>query len=507
MAQYSGIWTLSQVGQAIKDQNWTGLPPPNVEYLVVAGGGAAGATNPGGGGGGGVLQGMHSIVPGTSYTVTVGGGGTGTSGASMPTSGSNSVFGGVTALGGGYGANNSNPGANGGSGGGGMYTSPPGAGTPGQGNTGGMGLVSWSSGGPSGGGGGAGTPGEHGYAYNVGGNGGNGIASFITGTKTGYGGGGAGSTGDTGVGKSMSVGGYGGGGDFVGGNGSPGTANTGGGGAVGPSYTGGNGGSGIVVVSYPDIYNAPVSTTGSPTVSTSGSGSMSFNGSSSYIGFGGQSNFAFGTGDFTIEMWFYAAGGSGTNTNLYDSTPSGGGVIAPQIYIIGSPWTIRWYGGSAGPLLDSNFTVSTSTWYHLAVTRSGTSTKIFVNGTQQGSTLTDSNNYTNGSNRPVIGTWGSGSGNWFNGNITNLRVIKGTALYTSNFTVPTVPLTAVTNTQLLMSAVSGAYVADTSPNQWSLGYGPQPTNVSWSSLSPFATGLGYKNRVYTWASSSGSITF
>ncbi len=48
MAQYSGIFTLSQASQAIKDNNWTGLPPQNVEYLIVAGGGSGG----GGGGGG-----------------------------------------------------------------------------------------------------------------------------------------------------------------------------------------------------------------------------------------------------------------------------------------------------------------------------------------------------------------------------------------------------------------------------------------------------------------------
>jgi hypothetical protein len=39
MGQYSGVWTLSQASQAVKDHNWTGLPPNIVEYLVVAGGG------------------------------------------------------------------------------------------------------------------------------------------------------------------------------------------------------------------------------------------------------------------------------------------------------------------------------------------------------------------------------------------------------------------------------------------------------------------------------------
>jgi hypothetical protein len=50
MAQYSGMWTLSQVSQAVKDNNWTGIPAQNVEYLVVAGGGAGGARIGAGGG-------------------------------------------------------------------------------------------------------------------------------------------------------------------------------------------------------------------------------------------------------------------------------------------------------------------------------------------------------------------------------------------------------------------------------------------------------------------------
>ena len=74
MPQYSGMWTLSQVSQAVKNQTWTGLPPSIVEYLVVAGGGAGGAYQGGGGGAGGLLAGHVGITAGTSYFVTVGGG-------------------------------------------------------------------------------------------------------------------------------------------------------------------------------------------------------------------------------------------------------------------------------------------------------------------------------------------------------------------------------------------------------------------------------------------------
>ena len=72
MAQYSGVWTLGQVSQAVKAQNWTGIAPPVVEYLVVAGGGGAGNSG-GGGGAGGLLAGQTSITQGTQCWVTVGG--------------------------------------------------------------------------------------------------------------------------------------------------------------------------------------------------------------------------------------------------------------------------------------------------------------------------------------------------------------------------------------------------------------------------------------------------
>jgi len=72
MPQYSGMWTLKQVSQAVKNLNWTGIPPSVVEYLVVAGGGGGGRDNfngrgAGGGGAGGLLAGYAGITTTTSY--------------------------------------------------------------------------------------------------------------------------------------------------------------------------------------------------------------------------------------------------------------------------------------------------------------------------------------------------------------------------------------------------------------------------------------------------------
>ncbi len=93
MAQYSGMWTLSQVSQAVKNQTWTGLPPAVVEYLIVAGGGGGGGYGGAGGGAGGLLAGFSGVTAGSQLWITISGGGAaGSSGGTGGTIGFNSVL-------------------------------------------------------------------------------------------------------------------------------------------------------------------------------------------------------------------------------------------------------------------------------------------------------------------------------------------------------------------------------------------------------------------------------
>ncbi len=233
-------------------------------YLVVGGGGGAGANtsqgqNAGGGGAGGYLTGTFNLIPGTTYTATIGGGGAAsTSSLNIGSAGSNTSFTGqTTMLGGGGGGSNgdvgSNDGINGGagaSGGGGAGNSSGGAGTAGQGYSGGTG-----SGNTGAGGGGASAAGTGGSS---GGAGGAGIVFAVTGTA-------------------FSVGGSGG----NPGSGAAGAANTGNGGGSG-SGLGGAGGSGVVYLVVP-TGNYTGITTGSPTITTSGSNTIiKFTASGSY---------------------------------------------------------------------------------------------------------------------------------------------------------------------------------------------------------------------------------
>lgn len=163
-----------------------------------------------------------------------------------------------------------------------------------------------------------------------------------------------------------------------------------------------------------------------------GGASGLFDGSGDYLRMDdGSTDYEFGTGDFTIDFWFRL--NSTVKQFFYDGRTSGSQAI-PCIYM--NSGVLRYYVNGADRITGST-SLSTGTWYHCAVARSGTSTKMFLNGTQEGSTWSDSTNYINGTNRPVIGDSGAAPGSSVNGWLDEYRLSKGVARWTSNFTPPT----------------------------------------------------------------------
>ena len=179
-----------------------------------------------------------------------------------------------------------------------------------------------------------------------------------------------------------------------------------------------------------------------------------------YLSIPASSNYEF-TGDFTVECWVNFKNVSGNFQSFLGQ------------YIGGTPWifqlmdngqlrVVGTFGGSYKEF-NSSF-LSMNTWYHIALVRNGLGTdcvKIYVNGVNNGSaTITSSIG-----NPLGIYTIGGGSGgnDRFNGFISNVRFVKGTALYTSNFTPPTSRLTAVAGTTLLLNTTYDAkYLKDNS---------------------------------------------
>lgn len=153
--------------------------------------------------------------------------------------------------------------------------------------------------------------------------------------------------------------------------------------------------------------------------------SVYFDGTGDYLKAPSSPNYQFGTGDFTIEFWVYLNTVSG-NQILYDNRVSAG--VYPTIYMGTS--TIKYYTNSADRITGG--TLNTGQWYHIALSRANGSTKLFVDGTQSGSTYTDTNSYL--ASALTVGSDGMTPGSYLNGYITEMRVTRGYARYTTTFT-------------------------------------------------------------------------
>ena len=160
-----------------------------------------------------------------------------------------------------------------------------------------------------------------------------------------------------------------------------------------------------------------------------GNASMYFDGTGDYLTIPTNPGFVFGTGDFTIEAWFYIV--SGAVGAIFD-TRSGATGVTPLLFFSSS--TLRYYVNGVD-LITSGTTLSTATWYHVALVRNSGSSKMYLNGVQTGSTVVDVNNFTL-TNTINIGR-GNDNNNVLNGYIDDLRVTKGFARYTANFNAPT----------------------------------------------------------------------
>ena len=187
-------------------------------------------------------------------------------------------------------------------------------------------------------------------------------------------------------------------------------------------------------------------------------GANAFNGSAFFSAGTGietapSSGWDFTTSDFTIEFWTYFIGfdSSGFTTFIKTGDTTAANSIW-QIDLKTSTNNLRFipYVSNSSVVYESSWTPSTNTWYHVAATKSGTSIRMFVDGTQIGSTHTFSQTWDSETVGLSIGKRAIGSFERdFNGYLSNMRIIKGTALYTANFTPPTARLEKTSDTVFL----------------------------------------------------------
>ena len=181
-----------------------------------------------------------------------------------------------------------------------------------------------------------------------------------------------------------------------------------------------------------------IDTVGNAQIDTSvkkyGTGSMKFDGTDDELLVEEETDeLTFSTFDFTVEMWAYFDSLSGTRVLMDWRNGTGNQGTYPTLYFSGT--TLYFYNGTN----RLNASLATSTWYHIALTRGNGTTRLFIDGTQSGGTYSDSTNYL-GPQGGFLTIGGLNQSYEIDGYIDDLRITKGVARYTANFTPPTAAL-------------------------------------------------------------------
>ena len=200
----------------------------------------------------------------------------------------------------------------------------------------------------------------------------------------------------------------------------------------------GNGTNGSTTITDNSPSPKTVTAVGNAQISTAqskfGGASIAFDGSGDYVAIAETSgSFTFGTGDFTIEFWVYPTNLTGL-TILADWRTAAGGALRPTIYQSDS----NLYLYESDNRITGASALATGVFQHIALCKGSNSTRLFVNGTQVGSTYADTTSYIAPESGSIyigglLGTFSTA------GYIDDLRITKGVARYTANFTPPAAP--------------------------------------------------------------------
>jgi hypothetical protein len=218
-----------------------------------------------------------------------------------------------------------------------------------------------------------------------------------------------------------------------------------------------------------------------------------FDGTGDYLTAPAGSSFAYGTGDFTIEGWFYATSEPVQyGSTIFSQTVGGTNyfwcILGDATVNNPNPRKVSFVFATSGggtTISSGATTFNLNSWNHFAIVRSSGSVTVYLNGVG-GTAVSCTQDFTNTTYVPTIGRYTHTNSNLFTGYLSNLRVLKGTAQYTANFTPSTTPLTAITNTSLL-TCQSNRF-RDASTNNFTI---TRNGDVSVQRFSPFSPTAAY----------------
>lgn len=248
----------------------------------------------------------------------------------------------------------------------------------------------------------------------------------------------------------------------------------------------------VVPATSPDILpDTPSGVSGGSKLAKVTDGAVSFDGSGDSLSIPDNADFDFGTGDFTVELFTYNDLAQSSNPVLIGAT--GGWYL--QFKTGGT--IVEFYTGSTS--IQATGLGLEGGWHHIAVTKASNVVKIFIDGILK--STTSNSDTTNLASTLYIGNLNGASLHYL-GFISNVRIVKGTALYTTDFTPPTAPLTNVTNTKLLCcQSNTSADAAAVQPSTTS--YFTGGTALTWAS-SPIGSKWTLSNSNKNATSSGGS---
>ena len=161
-----------------------------------------------------------------------------------------------------------------------------------------------------------------------------------------------------------------------------------------------------------------------------------------YLELADQEDLEFGSGDYTVEFWCRPTRDDAVEEIVNKGYPF-------QVYRSNKQFLLAVDSNTSSYEINTAFgSGEAGEWHHIAVARSGNTTKCFLNGVEGLSSTANTSIY-DSSSKFSIGRYSDGASYKYQGYVSNLRIVKGTALYTASFTPPTEKLTIVENTVLL----------------------------------------------------------
>jgi hypothetical protein len=259
--------------------------------------------------------------------------------------------------------------------------------------------------------------------------------------------------------------------------------------------------------------NAPTQGTFSPFSVGAGEWAAFINNANSYVSYGSNADFTFGTGDFTVEAWVYVSSiGASQYFNIFNVGGATTGSYGIYVNPNGTIQSVR-YGDAASSGITTNALVF-NTWNHIAAVRSGGTAKVYINGVADSGSSYSMGNVT-ASAAETGRLWQIAY--TASGYVSNLRVCKGTAVYTTNFTPSTAPLTSTSQSASnckLLTLQSNRFVdTNTAVSAKTITTSGSPTVTPFSPFAPSAAydpavngGSGYFDGTGDYLSISSNIS-